>query len=250
MGLDITLGVIVLLAAIRGWFKGFLLQAIQIGALVGCVYLAAPLRDLARPYALDYFPGVKPELLEKLLWWTGAVVAYLVTAGFAISTVKLYRRRHYLEGAEPNRGDQGAGFLLGAAKGSLVAIFLTAGIARYVPTYVKADGWIPEQIATSRALKLSATYHPAEQVWTSRPVQELVARVRRGGLWSEADRPAEATARTSEIPAPIVDQNPLPGAIPPPSLMIPGRPIDPRSPTFLDDFDAALSTELGERKTR
>jgi uncharacterized membrane protein required for colicin V production len=251
MGLDIALGAIVLVAGIRGWLKGFLLQAIQLGALVGCVYLAAPLRDLARPYALDYFPGIQPEILDKLLWWVGAVLAYLVTAGIAISTVRLYRRRHYLEGMEPNRGDQGAGFLLGAAKGALIAVFLAAGISRYVPAYVKSSGWLPEQIASSRALQLSERYHPADQLWRSAPVQEFVSRIRAGGLGEKpSSRDTARLDEPSHVQAPPPAKDPLPSEIHPPALSIPGRSIDPHSPDFLNELDRELARELGQGKVR
>ena len=73
MGLDIALGILVLLGGIRGWFKGFALQVVQLVALIGCVYAASPLRDLSRPYARDYLPGIQPEVLDKLLWWSAAV---------------------------------------------------------------------------------------------------------------------------------------------------------------------------------
>ena len=59
MGLDLTLGALVLIAALRGWFKGFLLQAIALSSLIGCVYIADPIRDFARPHAIDYLPGVR-----------------------------------------------------------------------------------------------------------------------------------------------------------------------------------------------
>jgi hypothetical protein len=38
MGLDLTLGALVLLWAIRGWFKGLVVQAIGLAGLVGAVY--------------------------------------------------------------------------------------------------------------------------------------------------------------------------------------------------------------------
>src|SRR4051812_36217421 len=108
MGLDITLGVLVFLSAVRGWFKGFLRQAIPIGALIGCVYLADPVRDLARPHARSYFPSIGHEVLDRLLWWTAAVLSYVLTSGIALTILKSMRRRTYGD-PEPNRTDQGAG---------------------------------------------------------------------------------------------------------------------------------------------
>ena len=50
MGLDLALGVIILIAAFRGWFQGFIGQAVRIAEPVACVYLADRVRDYARPY--------------------------------------------------------------------------------------------------------------------------------------------------------------------------------------------------------
>ena len=54
MGLDVALGVIILIAAIRGWLQGFVYQAIRIGGLVAGIYLAAPVRDQAKPHIVAY----------------------------------------------------------------------------------------------------------------------------------------------------------------------------------------------------
>ncbi len=180
MGLDIAFGVIVLLAALRGWFKGFFLQAIQLAALVGCVYLADPMRDLARPYAREYIT-INFNVLDRLLWWTAAVLSYIVTSGVAISLLRLAQRRGSPD-QDVRRGDQGLGFLLGAAKGVLVGLFLAWGITGHAPRYIEAGGWVGEQVKTSRTLKLSVSQRPAERLWKSTPVQEFVARVRDRGF--------------------------------------------------------------------
>src|SRR4051794_28680572 len=77
MGLDLALGAIVLLTAIRGWLKGFILQAIRLAGLVACVYLADPVRDLAKPYVLPHLPSIRPELIDRLLWWSAAAISYV-----------------------------------------------------------------------------------------------------------------------------------------------------------------------------
>ena len=71
MALDIAAGVIVLLAAIRGYRRGFITQAIGLAALVGCVYAADPMRDFALPYAQAKFPTIQAPLFAKLLWVDG-----------------------------------------------------------------------------------------------------------------------------------------------------------------------------------
>jgi hypothetical protein len=115
MGLDLVLGVIVLLAAIRGWLKGFLLQAIRLSGLVACVYVADPVRDLVKPYVVPYLPSIRPELVDRLLWWTAAAVSYVVLVGLA-TLIANYSRRRAFGLADPRRNDQYAGFALGAFK--------------------------------------------------------------------------------------------------------------------------------------
>ena len=181
MGLDLALGIVVFLAALRGWFKGFMVQAIRLSGLVACVYAADPIRDQARPRVLPYLPTMKPELIDRLLWWASAVAAYVVLVGLASLIVKLYRQKPYGL-SEPNRGDQFAGFLLGASKGLLVASLTVSSVQKYAVGYLKTIPQARELMANSKALELDARLHPADQFWAFPPVKLLVARVQRGGL--------------------------------------------------------------------
>src|SRR3954468_9545913 len=89
MGLDLALGVIVLLSAIRGWLRGFLLQAIRLAGMIACVYVADPVRDLAKPHVLPHLPSIRPELVDRLLWWSSAACSYVVLVGMATLILKL-----------------------------------------------------------------------------------------------------------------------------------------------------------------
>lgn len=242
MSLDIALGLVVLVASIRGWFKGFVVQAIHLTALVSSVFLASPLRDLGRPYAREYFPGVQPELLDRLLWWSGAVASYLILTGVAVSTLRLYRRRHYLEGLDRDRGDQGAGFVLGAAKGALVVIFLAAGIESHAPAYVQTQGWIARQVSQSWSVRMTQRHHPADQIWNSSPVQTVVQQVRREGLWGESPQ-ATQSVQTSD-PSNSESSASVPAALPALPLALPGPTLDPNSPRFLEELDRAIRREV------
>src|SRR5260370_34525537 len=88
MGLDLILAVLVLIEAIRGWLKGFVLQAVRLGALFACVYEATPVRDAVKPHVAEYLKGIRPDLLDRLLWWAACVVSYLVTVGLATRLVR------------------------------------------------------------------------------------------------------------------------------------------------------------------
>jgi uncharacterized membrane protein required for colicin V production len=233
MGLDIILGLVILAGAVRGWFRGFVIQAIRLAGLVGSVYAAAPIREAARPYVGPYLPSMRPDLLDRLLWWTGAVACYVVSVGLASLAVKMARRRPFGE-SEPNRTDQFAGFLLGATKGAVVVAFVVAGLQRHAVDRVKGVDWAEQQAKESYALKWDAQYRPAERVWTSPPVQHLVAEIRRKGLMT----PDEAI-RVIEEKAPLQAAS----TASPPRLDLEGPPpprLDPDAPDFLRDFDRAL----------
>jgi uncharacterized membrane protein required for colicin V production len=187
MWLDMTLGSIILIAGFRGWFQGFVSQAVRIAGLVACVYAAEPVRDYAKPFVLPYLPTIQPELVDRLLWWVSAVVAYVVLVGVASLVIKMTRRPEIPGIAQAGRNDQFAGFMLGATKGLLVATFMAAGIERYALEQVKSVAWADEQVKVSWALKWSETYRPVPRLWSSRPVQHFVNYVERMGLRRPGD---------------------------------------------------------------
>lgn len=233
MGLDIALGVMILFGAIRGWFQGFVLQAIRLGGLVGCVYAAGPIRDLAGPEVAPYLRTIDPSLLGRMLWWSSAVVSYVAIVGLGSLAVKLYRRRPYGE-PEPNRADQFAGFLLATAKGALVAAFLVGALDRHVLVYARQLPWAAEQFQTSRALVWHEQYRPADRVWSAPPVQMFVAHVRQMGV--DAPRAVGESRSAEADPAPVQT-----AASRTPRLDLPTEPaLDARSPDFVEKFDQAF----------
>jgi uncharacterized membrane protein required for colicin V production len=181
MGLDLVLGVIVLVTAIRGWLKGFTLQAIRLAGLVACVYMADPVRDLAKPFVLPQLPSIRPELLVRLLWWSSAALSYVVLVGLA-TVILNFSRRQAFGIAEPRRNDQYAGFALGAFKGLIVVLFLVAGLEKYAFDRVKAIAWAHEQVSSSFVVSWSERFQPATKIWTSPPIQHFVDHVQRMGL--------------------------------------------------------------------
>jgi uncharacterized membrane protein required for colicin V production len=232
MGLDILLGLFILASGVRGWFRGFVLQSIRLAGLVGSVYAAAPLRDAARPYIAGYLPSMKPELLDRLLWWSSAILCYMVTVGLASLALKMAKRRPFGE-AEPNRTDQFAGFFLGGVKGAIVVAFLTAGLQRHAVDRVKGIDWAEQQAKESYALQWDGQYHPADRMWTSVPVQHFVGEIRRKGLLT----PDEVLPETLSKPLQAAS------AEAPPRLDLPK--LDPNAPDFTREFDRVLE-ELPE----
>ena len=229
MGLDIALGVVVLIGAIRGWFRGFVLQAVRLGGLVGSVYLASPIRDYVRPHVVPYLAAVPASMLDRMLWWSSAVASYLIMVGLASLAVKLYRKRPYGE-PEPNPADQFAGLLLAAGKSAVVGAFLIGALDQYALVWVKQVPWASEMTRGSTVLTWHEQYRPSEKIWQAAPVQHFVGQVRRMGIDGPPLVPGEAlpTAGTAALQA----------ANRTPRLDLPT--LDPSSPDFTRKFDEAF----------
>ncbi len=238
MGLDLAVGAVVLIAAIRGWLRGFVGQAIRIAGFVACFYLAGPVRDHARPYVATRLPRIDPALVDRMLWWASALAAYVVLVGVATILVKLGRRPDASGDAPARRDDRFAGFVLGAGKGALAAVFLLAAFQKYaVPWQGKVD-WLDGMTAGSLTLEWNKEYQPAPTIWESTPVQRFVDQIRRNGLGKSAEAPREPTpdgqvaeARDAESPRPI------------PRLEVP-------RPTTDADFDPDVLADLERFKAR
>ena len=84
------------------------------------------------------------------------------------------------------RNDQFAGFLLGGAKGLVVAAFVAAAILRYGSQPIETVPWAAEQVKTSLAVQWTETYQPVPRIWSSPPVRHFVDHIQRMGLQSRA----------------------------------------------------------------
>ena len=210
MGLDLALGVVILIAAFRGWLQGFAHQAIRIGALVASVYGAGYVRNYAKPYVQPYLSSIRADLVDRLLWWVVAVLTYLVLVGIASLVAKMTRRPEIPGISQSGRNDQFAGFFVGIVKGVLLACFMAAGIQNYAMDQVKSISWGEEQAKASWALKWNEAFQPARKIWTSRPVQHFVNHIKRMGLLEPGDAAEapldsevteEGSVRTASRPA-------------------------------------------------
>jgi hypothetical protein len=81
-----------------------------------------------------------------------------------------------------SRNDQFAGFLLGLAKGALVAAFVAAALQKYAMDRIETNSWADQQVKSSLALLWNSQYHPAGRIWNSVPVRHFVGQVQRMGL--------------------------------------------------------------------
>lgn len=197
MGLDLALGGLVLITAVRGWLKGFLTQAIRLVGLVAAVYAALPVRDQTKGYVVEYLPTMRADLVDRLLWWVAAFVSYFVIVGVASLAVALSRRQTFGI-AEPNRSDQFAGMGLGLIKGLIAASFLVAALQRYAQPQIARVAWAGEQIQTSVAWDWNEHYHPAARIWSAPPVQQFVRHIQRMGLMSPPGTPEVAPGQASQ----------------------------------------------------
>ena len=110
MGLDLAFGVIILIAGLRGWLKGFVTQAVRIGGFIACFYLADPVREQIRPYVLGKLPTIDAGLLDRILWWVSTLVSYIVLVGLINLAIQLTRT------PLPERDGWGAGMTTSSAE--------------------------------------------------------------------------------------------------------------------------------------
>jgi uncharacterized membrane protein required for colicin V production len=204
MGLDLTMGAVILIAAVRGWIKGFVNQAVRIAGFIACVYLANPVREQARPYVMAKLPKIDPVLMDRILWWVSAVVSYIVLVGLTTLAIQMMRTPPLPGMARSSRNDQFAGFLLGAFKGLVVAAFLTAGLQTYGTDLVGNVAWVQQQTNGSLALKWTDQYQPVPKIWSTPAVRRFVNQIQHNGMkesrQSDGDEPrqvAEAEAETN-----------------------------------------------------
>lgn len=202
MGLDVALAIVILIAGLRGWLQGFAYQVIRIGGLIACVYLAVPAREQVKPYIRPYLPALRPELLDRLLWWVAAVAGYAVIVG-GLSLALRMTKRPEIPGMPPqrSRNNQFAGLLLGLAKGALVAAFVVAALQKYAMSQIEQIPWAREQAKSSLSMAWNREYHPASRIWTSGPVRHFVNHVQRMGLPHSSDpTPSQAVDQTPDRP--------------------------------------------------
>lgn len=211
MGLDLTLGGLVLFLGIRGWLKGFLGQAVRLAGAVACFYVADPVRDLVKPRVIGHLPHVHPEIVDRLLWWSSAVASYVVLVGVVMLALKMSRRKAIGE-FEPRRNDQFAGFLLGSAKGVVVAALLLAAFEKYATEHLKNLPWIEQQANASRTLRWSTRYQPVPKVWAMPPVQHFVNHIQRMGLASPKELAEESEPVATADQTPKLALPPAPAA--------------------------------------
>jgi uncharacterized membrane protein required for colicin V production len=235
MGLDLALGGLVLVMAIRGWIKGFVLQAIRLVGVVVCVYAADPVRDQVKPRVIGYLPTIQPELVDRMLWWSSAVATYVLLVGVATLAVKLYRRHPYGL-VEPSRADQFGGLLLGGTKGVVVAALLVAGIQNYALDHLKGVPRAQEQVRTSRSMQWNERYKPVARVLATMPVQHFVNHVRRMGR----NAPAEAAK----------DAAPVQTASRTPKLEWPGPGVEAEAPATEIDREVVEAVEAMHEELR
>jgi hypothetical protein len=238
MGLDLALGSLIAMAAIRGWFKGFTSQAVRLFGLAGCFYLAGPVREQARPFVFSKLPSLDPGLLDRILWWTCAVVSYLVLVGFSTLAIQLMKTPPEPGMPRSHRQDRFAGLFLGAAKGLLVVSFLAAGILKYGGELNRFLPWSERQTQGSYALLWSERYQPVPRIWASPPVRHFVEHIQHNGLppsdeTVSAKQVAERTSgeAESETAAPRLE-------VPPAETVVPDAALQPLG------LDPALIQEL------
>jgi uncharacterized membrane protein required for colicin V production len=250
MGLDIALGAIILVGALRGWFRGFTSQAVRLVSMVACVYLALPVREQVRPYILAKLPAVEPGLLDRMLWWVAAVVSYIALVGLVSLAIQLMKTPPEKGEVVSRRADRVGGLSLGAAKGAVIAAFLAAGVLRYGGELTRNVSWLERQVGGSLALEWTEKYQPVPRLWATAAVRDFVGRIQRHGLRRAADGVSEKQlAERTDVPNASSPRSPRLG-LPPAELPAEAsRTPDPELAKVEEEIQR-LKQELGAARSR
>lgn len=245
MGLDLTLAGLVLFSALRGWLKGFLVQAIRLAGLIAAVYSAGPVRDQIKPYVEGQLVSVKPEVLDRLLWWGSGVGSFFVIVGVASLVVAVSRRKTFGID-EGNRADQFAGLGLGAIKGLIVASFTVAALETYAAPQLTQFPWAVQQKTESYAWQWNQEYRPAKRMWQAPPVQHFVSHIQKMGLIglpASLSKPSESEADGENA---TKAAKPVQTASRAPALALPMHQSQrsPRRPLDLDGLDPEMTSSV------
>jgi membrane protein required for colicin V production len=122
---DIVVLVVLVISAALAFFRGFVHEALGVGAWIGAILAALYGLPYARPYAREYIP---------IEWAADLVVAvgiFLVVL-FALSVITALIARRVQESAL-NTLDRSLGFLFGLARGALVVVVLYMAGSWLVP---------------------------------------------------------------------------------------------------------------------
>jgi uncharacterized membrane protein required for colicin V production len=219
MGLDLALGAIVAVGALRGWFRGFTSQVVRLIGLVACVYVADPAREQARPYIIAKMPAIDPGLMDRILWWVAAVLSYIVLVGLITLAIQLMRTPPASDKISSRREDRTGGLVLGAAKALLIAAFLAAGVAKYGADLTRNIPWAERQTTGSYALAWTDKYQPVPRLWATPVVRNFVGQIQRNGLKRSSEtKPEKQLAERDDTDSAASNRPPRLDRPPPESL--------------------------------
>lgn len=132
---DIVVLVVLVISAALAFFRGFVHEALGVGAWIGAVLAALYGLPHARPYAREYIP------IEWAADLAVAVGIFLVVL-FALSVITALIARRVQESAL-NTLDRSLGFLFGLARGALVVVVLYMAGSWLVPPDQHPD-WVQQ----------------------------------------------------------------------------------------------------------
>lgn len=176
MGIDIFFGIVLFIAAWRGYRRGFAEQMLLWAGLVVAFLFAEPIAKWSEPRIgakLTYFPEhLRPSVLY-LLAIVAVWLAIYITGSINLS---VYRKRIYGEN-RPSRPDRILGFGMGAAQGALVVSILTF-LWVYVPQSIRTSEAVQKEYAASRGVQFAEEYRVVERIIDTEEVQRAWGHVK------------------------------------------------------------------------
>lgn len=119
-GVDIVVGVICLILAIRGAFKGFVWQTVRTLGAIGALWAATLLHEPVGTWLVERLDFIPASWSDFVGWVSVAIGVWLVVSFIA------HLARGVIRSADLTGGDRVLGFVLGAVLGIALSTFLFA----------------------------------------------------------------------------------------------------------------------------
>ncbi len=140
-GLDIGVGVILLISAVIAYTRGLVQEVLAVAAWIGAIFAAMYGFPYLRPIAREW---VKIELVAD--FGTGIVIFVVALVFLSLITRKISKK---VKDSALNAVDRSLGFLFGLARGALIAVIAYIGLGLVYPGEEQ-----PEWITKARSVEL------------------------------------------------------------------------------------------------
>lgn len=194
MWIDVAMGLVLALGALRGFRVGFAKPMVHLTGLVAGLLAAEPLSHWVAEHAGERLAFLPAAIRPAALFFACLVAMYAVLTLVGCSYLRWYRTQ-FLGENKPSFGDRFVGIGLGLVKGAIVIYIAAFGASRFVPALLHHES-VREMIAASKGVPLLRRHQPIEWVLRTEHAQRVARHL--GTLIDQFRSPGSESSATPE----------------------------------------------------